>query len=276
MNINDWFPALTTTGLAAFSMWLLRNLIITRLTKSVEHEFNEKLERLRAELREADDRFKADLRAKETEISVLRSGALSAMASRQIAVDKRRLEAIDQLWTAFNSYSGARVLSSALNTFKFEETAKSTESDLKLRELFETLGKTFDASSIDHKSAAKAKPFLSAMAWAIYIAYTAICTHALLRCHVLRYGLGSKLIDDEAIKKLIIAALPTYSNYLDKFGPDSYHYVLDALESKLLQEIQQMLLGHETDQASVKQAAEIVQKSNTVFDQVNNAKNVIS
>lgn len=119
---------------------------------------------MRAELREANERFKADLRAKEAEISVLRGGALSAMASRQIAVGKRRLEAIDQLWTAFNSYSGTKMLSTTLNTIKFEEAAKSSENDPKTRQFFETLGNGFDPKSIDHASAAKARPFVSAMA----------------------------------------------------------------------------------------------------------------
>lgn len=98
--------------------------------------------------------------------------------------------------------------------------------------------------------------------------------HAVLRWHVLRYGLGTKkLIDDEAIKKLIITTLPYYSDYLEKFGPDSYYYILDALETKLLQEIQQMLSGGEADQASIKQAAEILRESTTVFKQVNVAEN---
>lgn len=277
MSLSAWFPALTTTTFAACVLWLLRNLITARLTKSVEHEFNEKLEHLRAELREADERFKADLRAKEAEIAVLRSGALSAMASRQIAVDKRRLEAIDQLWTAFNSYGGAKSLSLTLSTIIFEEAAKYSESDPKTRQFFETLGTGFEPKLIDHASAAKARPFVSAMAWATYTAYTAICMHAVLRWHVLRYGLGTKkLIDDEVIKKLIITALPYYSDYLEKFGPDCYHYILDALETKLLQEIQQMLSGAETDQASIQQAAEILRKSSAVFEQVTEVQNTAS
>lgn len=268
MALIEWLPAVTTTSLLALVGWLSRNLISTRLTKSVEHEFNEKLELLRAQLREADERFKADLRTKEVEISLLRSGALSAMASRQIAIDKRRLEAIDQLWAAFNSYSGARLLSTTLNTIKFEEAAKASAKDPNARKLFEDLGTGFDHKLIDNASAVKARPFLSAMSWATYKAYTAICMHAVLRWQVLRFGLGAnKLIDDEAIKKLILTALPYYTEYLEKFGPDSYYYVLDALETKLLQEIQQMLSGVEADQASIKQAAEILRASSVVSNQ---------
>lgn len=276
MSLYVWGPAIATSSLTVVIAWLLSKLISTRLTKSVEYEFNTKIEHLRAELREADERFKADLRAKEVEISVLRSGALSAMSSRQIAVDKRRMEAIDQLWTSFNSFNSSRMLSTTLKSIKFEEAAKSTEQDPKIREFFETVGKGFDTKSIDHASAAKARPFVSAMAWATYIAYTAICIHAVMRWNTLRLGIGAiNLIDDEAIKKLIITVLPHHSEYLEKFGPDSYYYVLDILETKLLQEIQQMLKGVEADQAGIKQAAEIIRESTAVFNQINVVENNI-
>lgn len=260
MTLYEWFPAFTTTTLTLGALWLLRRLILVRLTKSVSHQFNEKLELL-----------KADLKSKETEISILRNGALSAMESRQIAVDKRRLEAIDQLWTSFNSYNGARLIATTLRSIDFKKAAEHSKSDIKTRQFFETLGNNFDPKSLDNISAAKAKPFVSAMAWATYVAYSAICMHAVLRMHTLSYGLGTeKLIDDEAVKKLIIVALPSFTEYLEEFGSDSYHYILDSLESKLLQEIQLMLSGVESDQSSIRQSAEILKKSNAVLQQVNN------
>jgi len=39
----------------AVALWLTRNLILTRLTNSVEHEFNAKLETLRTQLRESEN-----------------------------------------------------------------------------------------------------------------------------------------------------------------------------------------------------------------------------
>lgn len=264
MSFLDWVPAITTTTLAAGALWLLRNL----LTKTVEYKFNAKLKRLQADLREADERLKADLRAKEADISVLRSGALSAMASRQMALDKRRLEGVDQLWTAFNSLGGARTLSMSLSVIKFEAAAKYAANDQKPRQFFETIGAGFDPKNIDHASAAKARPFVSAMVWATYTAYMAICRHAIIRWDVLRFGLGANdFSDNDAIKKLITAALPHYRDYLEKIGPEGYHYILEALEERLLKEIEQMLVGTEADQASIEQAAEIVRRSTVVLAQ---------
>src|SRR5438105_1233155 len=108
MELVPWFPAITTTALLAAVLWASRELISTRLTRTVQHEFDKKIESLRADFRASEERFKAELREKEAEISALRSGALSVLASRQAALDKRRLEAVDQIWTAFNALSPAR------------------------------------------------------------------------------------------------------------------------------------------------------------------------
>lgn len=92
MTFLDWVLSTgSTTGLIGALAWLSRNLIETRLRASVQHEFNEKLETLRADLRKSEERFKSDLRAKESEIEALRSGALSGLISRQVVLDKRRL-----------------------------------------------------------------------------------------------------------------------------------------------------------------------------------------
>lgn len=99
MSFIDFaLSAVGWTVLVGIAIWLSQHLIVTRLRASVRHEFNEKLEMLRADLRKSEESFKADLRAKETQIEVLRSGALLGMTSRQTTLDKRRLEAVEQLW----------------------------------------------------------------------------------------------------------------------------------------------------------------------------------
>ncbi len=135
-----WLPALTSTGLLAAALWFGRELISTRLTKSVQHEFDKKIEAIRTELRTSEERFKAQLREKEAEIAALRSGALSVLASRQAALDKRRLEAVDQIWSAFNALTPARSIAASMATFNFEKAAQRAEHDQTLRQAFEMKG----------------------------------------------------------------------------------------------------------------------------------------
>ena len=83
----DWIPAITTTSALAAAVWMGRTLIAERLRGSVRHEFDEKLERLRAEIR-----------AGQEHLNAVRSTALAALSSGQTALNQRRLQAIDDLW----------------------------------------------------------------------------------------------------------------------------------------------------------------------------------
>jgi len=265
MDLFPWFPALTTTGLLAAALWLGRQLISTRLTKTIEHEFNQKIETVRADMRASEERLKAQLREKEAEILALRSGALSALASRQAALDKRRLEAVDQIWASFNALTSARSIAASLAVIEFESAAKRAEHEPKLRQFFETIGAGFDPKTLDLSGAAKARPFVTPLVWAIFSAIQAVIMHGVMRWHVLKGGLGTTdLTNNMAIEKLVIAALPHYADYLEKNGPSDYYYVLDALDNRLLAEIQNMLSGVESDKASIEHAAEILRLSNAV------------
>lgn len=265
MDLIPWFPALTTTGLLAVALWLGRELISTRLTNSVQHNFDKKIESIKAHLRASEERFKAQLREKEAQIAALRSGALTVLASRQAALDKRRLEAVDQLWSSFNALAPARAIAANMAVINFESAAKQAERDPKVRQFFEMIGQGFDMKSLDLTGAAKARPFLSPMVWAVYSAIQAVTFHSVMRLQILKGGLGSNdFADHKAIEKLVVAALTHYSEYLEKNGPAVYFYVLEALDAKLLAELQSMLSGAEADTASLQQAAEIIRQANAL------------
>lgn len=265
MDLIPWFPSITTTGLFAVALWLGREIISTRLTKSVQHEFDEKLESIKAELRASEERFKAELREKEAEISALRSGALTVLASRQAAVDKRRLEAVDQLWSSFNALAPTRAIATFMACIKFESAAMTAEKNPKFRQIFELIAQGFDIKSVDLTGADKARPFLSPMVWATYAAIRAISLHSVMQLQILKGGLGSNdFADHKAIQKLLLAALPHYSAYIDKHGPSVYYYALEALDEKLLAEVQCMLSGSDVDKDSLQQAAEIIRQANAL------------
>ena len=122
------------------------------------------------------------------------------------------------------------------------------------------MGAGFDVKKLDLSGSAKARPFVSPMVWAVFAAIQAITMHSLVRWTALKTGMGAvKLINDEPVKELILAVLPHYKDYLEKFGPGSYYYVLDALDNRLLSEIRAMLSGSSDDLASVERASKIVE-----------------
>jgi len=261
MTLIDWLlsTGFTTTllGLAAF---LARNLILARLKASVEHEFNAKLEALRTDLRKSEESFKADLRAKETQIEVLRSGALSGLASRQAALDKRRLEAIEQLWVGVEKLQPLKFASSMMASFDFTKSLQMASQDQKVRDFFSTLGKGFGPDKLEKLDAHKARPFVSEIAWALFAAYQAILYHALVQLQMLQVGADLKILNVEHVTKLAKAALPSYADYIDKVGSAGYYYMLEPLEAELLKELQRMMRGEESDKSSVELAVRIMKE----------------
>ncbi|RVT53976.1 hypothetical protein [Rubrivivax albus] len=258
-----WLPSLTTAGVLGAIAWLAREWIGARLTKTIQHEFDQKLEQLRSDLRESEEKLKARIREKEGEIAALRSGALSALASRHAALDKRRLEAIDQIWTAFRVLEPARSLATSMGFIKFESAAELVANDPRARQFFEMLGGSFDPSKLDLSAADMARPYLTPMVWAVFSAIRSVAMHTAMRWMVLKGALGKQdYADSDAIRALVVKVLPHYEDYLKEHGPSVYYIVLQALEARLLEELRTMMSGVETDRASLEQAAEIVKAAN--------------
>lgn len=263
MSLADWIPSISTAAGLGIIGWLLRNWISARLAKSVGFEFDRKLELLKAEHRAAEERLRADLRAKEAEIATLRVGAMTALSNRQIAVDKRRLDAIDQLWASVLTLNKARGISLMMSMFKFEAVAERAEKDQKMRDFLKTIGGDFNISTdLKLDDASKARPFVSPLAWAIFIAMVAIVSNGVMRWHVAQGGLGAQdFSDHSALAKMIKAALPEYSSYVDEHGIAGLHFLVEKLELKLLEEFRVTMSGVEADRSSVQQAAEILKYS---------------
>lgn len=247
MTLIDWFPALTTTSLLAVAVWLVRSLILTRLTRSVQNEFDTKLET-----------FRAQLKASEAQIEALQSGTLGAIQSRRQAMDERRLVAVDQLTEAIIELNKARFIVSFLQVIKWPEASRATEDDPKARQLFKEL--PIQELSVEIlKGALKARPFLTDPVWAAYSAYLSVCMTAVIKQKALIHGTGKFIKDDDGrLRKMIVALLPHFDDFLKEHGDDAAYYLVEALEAKLHSEIQSMLHGEEADMEQLKNAAKVI------------------
>ncbi len=250
--------------------WLCRNLIITRLQASVQHEFDQKLEGIRTDFRKSEESFKADLRAKENQIAALQSGALSGMVSRQAALDKRRLEAIDQLWAGVETLGPFKVATMWMRSINFEKALESVSENPEMRAFFSKLAPKLDSQNIPKVDVHKARPFVSEIAWALFSAYQAIVGYSTMQLHLLSMGpqLTSDILDHSHVSKLILAVLPHYGEYVEKHGTAGYAFILEPLEAALLKELQRMMRGEESDTQSIERAAKIMQEVRSVNEDI--------
>ncbi len=262
----SWIPALSTTTLLALALWLSRNLISTRLTNSVRHEYDTKIESLKTELRQNEESFKADLRAKESQIEALRSGALSGISNRQSAIFQRQLEAIEQLWNVVVLLGPAKAISGTMAVIKFETAVKEAAKNPKAREMFAMVS-DIDMKTLPTSQALKTRPFVSPLVWAYYSAYEAIVTHAVLLMHMLKNGIDMvEVIDSKHVTKLVKLALPHHVEYIEKYGPSAFHNLLEELESNLLAAFKLMFKGEELDKETVDKAANIIKQAEILME----------
>lgn len=269
MSIQDWIPAVSTTSLLVLALWLLRSVISTRLRASVNHEFQHKLESLKTELRNSEESFKSELQSKGSQIEALRSGALSGLATRQAAIGSRRIEAVDQLWSAVQALGPAKSVSANIALLKFEGAAKQAAENPRAREIFATLGGQVESQKLHTGDAEKARPFISDMAWALFSAYRAILSVAMLKMQLLKRGLDMpNIVDEDSLQRLVIAALPDQDAFLKTHDSGAYHYLLEELENRLLRELRRVVSGNEADLESIKQASAILRESEHVMSAI--------
>ncbi|MGO6814932.1 hypothetical protein ACCS67_08605 [Rhizobium brockwellii] len=127
----DWAPWLLAQiplALIVAVAYFGRDTLASWLNAKTKHSFDTKLEAL-----------KADLAAKGKEIDTLRTVPMSARAARQALVDKRRLEAIDQIWAALKVMQQGKSTTALLGVMKWDAVADLTERDGSAREMFKTM-----------------------------------------------------------------------------------------------------------------------------------------
>jgi hypothetical protein len=245
-----------------------RNWLKANIERSVQHRFDAKLESLRAELRKSEEELKSQLRLKEGQITALRDGVLSGRAQRQVLLDKRRLEAVDRLWAAFMALAPFAGVSKFMSVLDFDIVAQDAPLNSDMRTLFHTIAGDHDEKmkQLSENAAKSEQLFVSPLARAYFYAYQSVVLSAYMRAKVLEIGLENpaKLFKDEHVKNLLKEVLPHYSEYIDKFGAFGFHDLLEVLEKKLFSELQKTLRGEEEDQASLEQAAKIMELAHKV------------
>lgn len=259
----EWIPAISTTAFLAI-VWLVRELIGIRLRTAVKHEYEQKIETIKSDLRKREDQLRAKMTATESQLTALRSGALTSIVNRQAELYKRQLEAAERLWQAVIALAPAKSVASFMSVIKFDAAAKKAAINPNLREVFSTLNQNFDIKSINTIEASIVRPFVPPIVWAYYSAYSTIIIHSVLKMQALKNGIDKDLADVNKIAALVKAALPHQEQYIQKFGTDAFYFLLDELEEKILNELKKLLHGEETDKASIERAANILREVESV------------
>lgn len=270
----EFLYALLPTALFAIGILIFRKSLITFIEKGVAHKFEERLEKIRSELRRSEDEFRALLSAKQSEISALRDGALSGRANHQAMVDKRRLEAVERIWSQLVALAPFKALTATMAVMRFEAIAKETPRNEKLRGLFTTLLQgTTNAETLLGRGKLE-QPFLSPVAWAYFSAYQHAVFFTYAQAKILETGMedAPKFLNTQGILDLLKEVFPERASAIQQHGVALFPGFLDELEAKILDELRKTLSGEESDQTSVDRAARIIGRVRKVDEQTAKAR----
>jgi len=254
MELNNLIsPGIWTFALAGI-LYLLRNTIKASIIKGVQHNFDKKIETLKSELRE-----------NEAEISSLRNGVLSGRENRQALLDRRRMEAAENVWTAVVELGKIKFLSQQMSILHFDKAAEEAARNPNASLMFKSIGGAVKLDELG-PGASKERLFITPLAWSFYEAYSAILYYAVVQQKLLEGGVpdASKLLNTERVSKLIKEALPYMDGYVDEHGSAGFHYLLEPLEKNILNELQNMLGGIDTDRESISRSAKILEAVNDI------------
>lgn len=223
-------------------------MIITRLTNAVKHEYDSKLALL-----------KADLSKKEKQIEGLRQVGFSGLQQRQTVLFNKQVDAIELLWAATCKLYLGKPLSEMMLRVKTEEVSKAIAQDENLQQFFKYISMHTDMEKMTAVDPQPARPFISKLAWAYYLAYSSIIFHYVLQAKLFEQGISDKFLDVEKMTKMVSIALPHQREFIEKFGVGAFGHLLDELQEKILGELDSMLSGKTLDSSGLEKAAQIQQ-----------------
>jgi len=260
--ISQWIPPVVTTTILGIAAWIgLPRLISAWIDRAVQHKLDERLERVRAEIRTA-----------ESSIDALRAGALSGVTTRQSMLDARRLVAAERLWAAVVSMHNAKTIALMSGSIKLDVlltqsngTGEGARGAQQFAKLF-LKGLLPDGWRYDPAPDLE-RPFVSPQAWSIFVAYRLAVAHPVMVFTLAQTGMGAAEMQADPAESLAVlkGALPHYSEFIDRFGLGGMHHLIPRLEERLLSVLDADLKGTDAHAGTVDAAAEIIRKAESVF-----------
>jgi uncharacterized coiled-coil protein SlyX len=202
---------LCSAAVTAGRSWALKTLI----EKGMQHRFDQKLEKLRSDLRDS-----------ENELTAIRSALLGGYSMKAQALDKRKLHSAETLWNAtmfqrrYSMFiSFAQVAIPEINKRVVARGSDAT----KLAQMADAMWNKLDDLAKDPlANISSERLFAPAKAWLAYEAISGLSARSALIVGAVRSGisLDGLLKTPEKTNDAILAVLPNFKEYLEKY-PDS-------------------------------------------------------
>ena len=267
-------PGITSVGV----VWLFREWISARIRKGIQHEYDQKLEVHKAQLKTESEKsileFQTEIKQK---LSLYEAARSSIMVGQKSSIE-RKLDSIEKLWAELLrlKYQCPSILP-LINVLTVEEY-RQKYSRQKYRELVSEypIEKIADYIEDKENNVEKARPYIGEYLWSLFFAYRQVIGRIL---YLLYTGLEdenkAQWDKDKGIRQILNAVLT--QNEIDEFDRirlGKLALLQRKLEAKILTESQKLISGEELGAESLKQAELIIEQIANV--EISEGKNDVS
>jgi hypothetical protein len=258
---NFIFTVISSSGisvtLVAALVWFSRNWISERIRGSIQHEYDQKLAALNAELKISGDLQIESLRASVGREADRLRLAVSSFSEGQRAATERKLSALDKLWA---SILYIRENTPPIITYidiLTQDEYKQSETELKLREL-QLNSSAKETAELFNKhigSLEEARPYVGESIWGLFFIYRAILLRILYLLEPEERASRPYWYLDSRIKQLLDASFTKQEiDKLDQLIVWRIGYIQQKLESKILLLIDDIISGKQSSADAIQQA----------------------
>ena len=243
-------------------IYVLKTWITKTVESSVQLRSDTRLENLRGEIRASEERMRSDLRSKESQIDGIRTSVLSSRGDRILYIQKRRLEAVDNIWISVTKLSRLKLPAMMLSMMKIEAMTNAAGKNNQLRSFLESIAGDDILAKLGDAAADRERPFLSELSWALYSAYSSIIGYGIGQVKLMSIGIDkvSEAFDTDKVRGVLKSALADRAEFIDQHGLAAAFHLLDELENKLLKQLKSDLDAPTSDNENVAKSAEIMKQ----------------
>lgn len=249
-------------ALAGLLIWLSREWISARLRSSIQHEYDQKLESLKSQLKAQSDVALVELRASVERHAALLALAHSSLAEGQKASMERKVNAVDTLWERLlHLRANSPPILGFIDVLTVDKYA-----GIKNHPTFEALSRGWSMERVTQlidTEVERVRPYVGEYTWAVFSSYQAVMLRIVFLLHLGRDD-AAKLEwhKDSHTRRLIEAVLPAVELAefdATRFGKISW--LQRRLESKILAATRKVVSGEEFSADALDQARLIQQRA---------------
>ena len=263
MTIQDILQSFILPGITSVGVvWFLREWISARLRQGIQHEYDQKLETHKAQLKTESEKSILELQNEIEKQTTLYETAIASFSEGQKSTMERKLDSVETLWVGVVKLRGVVPPAiSVIDVLRYDEVKIETFNEIK-KLMWNIEDYKKKVGSVDFVSIEKGRPYVGEYLWAIFSCYQLI--HLRLPIQLLAPDnidvTKLKWFTDEIIYQVTRSVL-SEDEFVEfnklEFG--KFLWLQRKLEEKILTASRKIISGEEIGPESLKQA-EMIQE----------------